>query len=245
MGCVYLARCKVNGKLYVGKTTRNFESYKHGYETAAVSDKPTTRTFIKALRKYGFDAFEWTILAEDDDNEWLCLMEQKWIKRLGTKVPNGYNHTDGGEGNIGWNPSDETRQKMREAGKRQFSVEGARERNSESTKRYFREHPEARERIGLQFRGKKRNPEAVGRMVKTITGRKRSEEDKRKISLGHIGIRHSEETKKKISEMAKKQVNRSKPPSAKGLKRSEETKRRMSEAQKQWNKWRDWESCAA
>jgi group I intron endonuclease len=149
MGCVYLARCKVNGKLYVVKKTYDFEYYLRRYEIIAASGEPTTRVFIKALRKYGFATFEWTILAEDDDNEWLCLMEQKWIKLLGTKVPNGYNHTDGGEGTLGIERSEETRQKMREANKRQFSIEGARERHSENTKRYFREHPEARERIGL------------------------------------------------------------------------------------------------
>ena len=33
-----------------------------------------------------------------------------WIAKLNTKVPNGYNLTDGGEGLV--NPSDETRAKM-------------------------------------------------------------------------------------------------------------------------------------
>lgn len=118
MGCVYLARCMVNGKPYVGKTTDDFEDYLRGYELSAVSDKPTTRLFIKALRKYGFAAFEWTILTEDDDNEFLCFMEQKWIERLGTKMPNGYNMTDGGDGGAafaGKTHSAETKKKIGKA----------------------------------------------------------------------------------------------------------------------------------
>ena len=99
MGCVYLARCKVNNKGYVGKTVKSLSKRKEIHQWDAYNGSPCI--FHKAIRKYGWDAFEWSILSEDDDEDWLFLMEQKWIKRLGTKLPNGYNMTDGGDGTPG------------------------------------------------------------------------------------------------------------------------------------------------
>jgi group I intron endonuclease len=264
MGCVYLARCKVNGKLYVGKTTYDFEFYKHGYEIVAASNKPTTRVFIKALRKYGFAAFEWSILAEDDDNEWLCLMEQKWIKRLGTKVPNGYNHTDGGEGNIGWNPSDETRSRMSKSAKGKVLTEDHRRRMSESHMGHVTSE-ETRKKISEAHIGMTHSEETKKKISEKRRGigRKHTEEAKRKISASKRGKPAGpllEETKRKISEALKGRVpsqatrdacieSNKRRTGTKTKPHTEETKRKIGaanrEALKKWNRWRDWESCCA
>lgn len=111
MGCIYLARCMVNGKGYVGKTTQLLEHRRDAHRRDA--EKQSQFIFHRAIRKYGWDAFEWSILTEDDDDEWLFLMEQKWIKRLGTKTPNGYNMNDGGEGGVC--PCEEVRERKRQA----------------------------------------------------------------------------------------------------------------------------------
>lgn len=103
-----MAWCEVSQKGYVGKTIGKLEYRKQSHFKAADGG---VWAFHCAIRKYGWDAFKWTILTEDDDDEFLCFMEQKWIKRIGTKSPNGYNLTDGGDGVV--NPSPDVRKRMR------------------------------------------------------------------------------------------------------------------------------------
>jgi len=263
MGVVYHAFCETNGKSYVGKTTYDFEFYKRGYKLAAVSDKPTTRIFIKALRKYGFNAFKWTVLVEDDDNEFLCFMEQRWIKRLGTKMPNGYNHTDGGEGNTGWNPSDETRSKMSESAKRKIITEAHRRKMSESQIGHETTE-ETRKKISEAHIGKTHSEETKKKIseVKKGIGHKQTQETKKKISESKKGIPAgplSEETKKKISEALKGRLpsqatrdacieSNKRRIGTKTKPHTEEAKKKIGaankEALKRWNRWRDWESCS-
>jgi hypothetical protein len=68
--------------------------------------------FHCAIRKYGIDVFKWEYLFRGTRNtteKLLSELEMVWISRLSTKVPNGYNLTDGGEGCIGLKHSKETR----------------------------------------------------------------------------------------------------------------------------------------
>lgn len=171
MGCVYVAWNVVNGMGYVGKTIYDLPWRKNGHEQDAYNGSPCY--FHRAIRKYGWDAFEWTILAEDDDDEWLLLMEQKWIKRLGTKVPNGYNMTDGGEGVSGHSPSKETREKIgkhfselwKDENYRNKMMEirndpGTVSRISSSLKKYMSD-PEVRKTMSLTQKEAQNRPEVV------------------------------------------------------------------------------------
>jgi hypothetical protein len=119
MGIIYLARNTVNGKGYVGKTVQTMEFRRACHQKDAIANRGYY--FHKALRKYGFDAFEWSVLYEDGDNDVLCIMETRMIRRLGTKIPNGYNMTDGGEGIVGM--PEESRLRQIESNKtREYSV---------------------------------------------------------------------------------------------------------------------------
>ena len=106
MGCVYIARNKVNGKGYVGKTSRTMK-YRIGvHKACAVRDSHTY--FHNALRKYGFDAFDWKVLFSDVDEDDLNPVEITAIRLLGTRTLNGYNLTDGGDGIVGYRRIDGT-----------------------------------------------------------------------------------------------------------------------------------------
>lgn len=97
MGYIYLRTNKVNGKKYVGQViTRRFKArqnrwnnLKHSYAGPAINN---------ARAKYGLDAFDFEILKECEDEE-LNYWEKYYIKELNTRVPYGYNMTDGGDGN--------------------------------------------------------------------------------------------------------------------------------------------------
>ena len=110
MGYIYLRTNKINGKQYVGQTTdlkvreNVWNNFSHHYAGKAID---------AARAKYGIDAFDFEILKECKDEE-LNQWEMYYIKELNTKVPNGYNMTDGGEGRNGSSVSEETKKKISE-----------------------------------------------------------------------------------------------------------------------------------
>ena len=67
MGLIYLARNKVNGKCYVGKTKRTLAARRRGHEGST----PGTSLLGCAIRKYGKAAFAWSVLLDDvpDDEQ--------------------------------------------------------------------------------------------------------------------------------------------------------------------------------
>ncbi len=106
---VYRATNKVNGKIYVGQTAYplNFRIHRHIRSKRGI--------FPNALRKYGKENFQFETVAWCDTKENLDFLEGFYIKFFNSKVPNGYNLTDGGDGKLGWKHSEETRKKLSEA----------------------------------------------------------------------------------------------------------------------------------
>jgi len=96
--CIYVATCNINQKQYVGYTQR-FRGRRKAHIKLSKVKKPKT-CFHRALRKYGPANWTWEILEKHDDPQFaLRILEPKWIKKLNTIVPNGYNMNEGGQGN--------------------------------------------------------------------------------------------------------------------------------------------------
>jgi group I intron endonuclease len=133
MAIVYQARNLVNGKCYVGVSI-NFHKRKIAHKTRAANNSPTH--FHNAIRKYGWDNFEWNILYEGEDAH---KKEMEYILSLDT-ITNGYNLTIGGEGTTGWKHTDEARRAISTAnigntntrGKRWKKTPTARENSSKA-----------------------------------------------------------------------------------------------------------------
>lgn len=102
---IYCATNKNNGMKYIGVTGQplNDRINEHLYEART----NTGKYFQRALNKYGFDMFQWEIVGETEVKGLAFEMEKRLIKELNTKRPNGYNLTDGGEGLIGLEITDE------------------------------------------------------------------------------------------------------------------------------------------
>jgi group I intron endonuclease len=100
-GVVYCYYNTLNGKRYVGQTTESrykLRHYKHKY-----MDGNRDSPFYRAIAKYGYDAFELSILEKDiETNDLLNEREIYWVSYFNTKVPNGYNMTEGGAGARGY-----------------------------------------------------------------------------------------------------------------------------------------------
>lgn len=172
---IYLITNLENKKQYVGITKfsiteRFYQHSKRGF------------LLTEAIKKYGEDNFFVELIEEVDTAKKAYEMEQFYIERYNTKVPYGYNLTDGGDGVFGWEMTEEHRQ--------------------ECSERIIQLHKE--KKVGMY--GKKHSPETIEKMKKAhkgkkyCLGRKLSEETKEKIREKHLGKKLSDETKKKISE---------------------------------------------
>ena len=98
-----------NGKVYIGitsqKLNRRFRDGKGYYNN---------KHFYNAIKKYGWDNFSHEVLFDNLTEEEAKLMEQFYIA-LYDSFKNGYNRTLGGEGLLGYTPTEETRIKLRNA----------------------------------------------------------------------------------------------------------------------------------
>lgn len=105
---VYRATNKLNNKSYIG-ITKDFQyrHYRHFLDTGNGSQLH----FHRALRKYGEDAFEWTILYRCSDEHSASIIEQQCVKFYDSYT-NGYNMTTGGQ--RGWKKvtAEETKRKL-------------------------------------------------------------------------------------------------------------------------------------
>lgn len=84
-----------NGKRYVGMTMA--DTHKRFWEHRYHAKRWTKLPIYDALRKYG-DTAEFTVLAIADNREYLEVIERNAIRIMETKLPQGYNLTDGGDG---------------------------------------------------------------------------------------------------------------------------------------------------
>ncbi len=189
MSCIYLVTNTINGKHYVGQT-QDMDRRKKGHKRDA--EKGSSLIFHRAIRKYGWDAFEWKALFVVEGralNRW----ERYYIKRLNTRSPNGYNLTDGGDGvvnpsvetrvkiarsHLGLRPTLESKAKNREAHLGRVPWNKGKPFSEECCAKMSRAHKgksislEQRKKIGLSLKGIRRTPETIARMRKAQKGNK-------------------------------------------------------------------------
>ena len=116
MGIIYCYTNLQNGKQYIGQTINPEQRKKQHYSSAFnPNDKDYDAVIHRAFRKYGYENFEYKILAESiEDINILNLLENYYIQTLNTKIPFGYNVIDGGA-NASTPKSDETKDQLMRA----------------------------------------------------------------------------------------------------------------------------------
>ena len=100
---IYLCTNRITGKVYVGQTCRSVRKRWREHVTSALAhSKYECRVLACAIRKYGADAFDVTVLQAVSTVEEANIAEVEWIDELNCRAPNGYNITPGGVGNRNW-----------------------------------------------------------------------------------------------------------------------------------------------
>lgn len=176
---VYKVTNLVNGKIYVGKDSKNKPSYYGGGVLIG-----------KAIKKYGKEAFRKETIEQCASQEEMNEKELYWIIKLNTLVPKGYNITLGGGGFKGKHTK--------------RTKEGLSKKLSEWWK-----DPEKRKMQSERLKGRKLSEEHKRKISEGGKGKHQtplSEEHKRKIGEAHKGRVFSKEHKRKLSE-AKKEEN--------------------------------------
>lgn len=123
---IYMIENRVNGKKYIGQTVLTFnERYNFsgvgaervfGYLKFREENQNTYKDklyhnnhLLNAMKKYGVENFEVSIIDTAESVEELNAKEIYWID-FHDAYTNGYNKSLGGGNNKGWTPSDETRE---------------------------------------------------------------------------------------------------------------------------------------
>lgn len=203
-GIVYKATNKINNKIYIGKTIQSLKRRKQIH--IAIAKKGNNYYFHRAIRKYGWDNFEWEILTETDSESKLNALEKFYIAAY-RKMTILYNMTDGGEGINGENNyffnkhfinekngmygkhhSEETRKKISESLKGNIPWNKGRPCTEEAKKKISKANKGKLSGEKHPLFGKPRSEEMKRKQSIAMRGRKLTEEHKRKISENHAHI---------------------------------------------------------
>ncbi|MCK9542526.1 MAG: GIY-YIG nuclease family protein [Novosphingobium sp.] len=115
-GIVYLVKNNINGKCYVGQTVHSLLHRK--LEHLSEAKRGAKYPFHFAINKYGKDNFEWSILYHSLSVEELNKKEIYFIEFYNSKIPHGYNFTNGGNNGKGWKHSENTKRMIGEKNKK-------------------------------------------------------------------------------------------------------------------------------
>ena len=212
VGYIYLITDTTNGMKYTGKHHYNIEGQLDpNYHGSGVIIKNIYKKRPETLK----EEYIKTCYSEEE----MCSDEQYYIKFFKTLWPNGYNLTEGGEGEI---PCEETRRKLSESIKEKFIYD----------EEYRRKISEAHKNISDDVRRKyseTRKKLYSSGMKHPMLGKQHSDESKKKMSESHKG-KPSHRKGKQLSEQIKKKIseaNKGKIPPNKGIPMSEEEKKKM------------------
>jgi group I intron endonuclease len=164
---IYLTKNLITGKGYVGyHFTNSLDDYYIG----------SGKYLHSSLKKYGRKNFINGIL-EFCDSQNIKQREKFWIKKLNTKVPNGYNLTEGGDGLIGYKHTEESKKKI---GDKSGWNKGLKNIYSDKTL----------QKMSNSHKGIR-------------SGKTHNDDTKIKMSISHKGKKLTEEHKDNISKFAK------------------------------------------
>lgn len=95
-GIIYKATCIITNKVYIGQTTTFLGNRKGLHKHKALYENDIKNHFHNAIRKYGWENFQWEIIDYAQTFKELNEKERYWIKYYNS-VEQGYNILEGGQ----------------------------------------------------------------------------------------------------------------------------------------------------
>lgn len=184
---IYSFRNKFNQKRYIGKSI-NIEN-RYNAHMGACFNRNEDGYFYRALRKYGVENFDFTVLIECPEEN-LNYWEKFYIRYYCSNNNDyGYNLTNGGDGTSGLKHSDEWKEKQAIIQKEVQLKYWA----SEEGKNKAKHHSDV-------MKGRKHTQEWKDKQSKRLKGHSCSEETREKLRKGNLGRKHTDITRKHMSE---------------------------------------------
>lgn len=182
---VYKVTCRENGKVYIGITKKTAELRWRAHCRAAQSGKNVGSLLHAAIMRLGETAFDIETLMTCETWEEACVTERELIKEFDS-FNNGYNATKGGEGTIGFKPSDRTRKLLSDIRRGRPKTEEHKAAIS-AAKKGVPVKPENVHKCGNAWRGKKQTEEMIEKRMQKIRGVPLSAEHREKIAASRRG----------------------------------------------------------
>ena len=102
MNLIYKITNLVNGKSYIGKTSKTLDQRFTEHKIEAFRSRAEKRPLYSAIRKYGIENFKIELIEDNLSDDLINEREIYWIKFYKTYY-NGYNATIGGDGKSFYN----------------------------------------------------------------------------------------------------------------------------------------------
>jgi group I intron endonuclease len=174
---IYSARNKINEKVYVGQTAYSLrERIRHHLYEA--TKRNTNLKFSGAIKRYGIAAFEFKVIGRAKNSVEADRLERFFIRVLKTQNDLfGYNVASGGKVSRGYKKTYKQKKHLfgNQYGKGNVCSKAQRIKTSKRIKRWWREHPEAKKRLGAYA-----HKRLLGNTI--WVGRKHSAATKKKLS---------------------------------------------------------------
>ena len=145
---IYVIVNRINGKTYIGYTSRKDPAMRWGVHLQDATH--INRPLYQAMRKYGVENFSFTpIYCSVEKEHTLNIMENYFIKEYHSHISEGrgYNLTWGGQSNVGWVPSDQTRVLWSRQRTGKTVSNETRQKRSRTQLNRFQQHPELQEHL--------------------------------------------------------------------------------------------------
>ena len=182
---IYLITCIVTGKKYVGQTHRGLAIRWASHVNESVMNRG--RLLAKAIHKYGSSSFTQKVLETCDNLDSANEAEIKWIAKLQTMSPFGYNLDAGG--NVR-NCNSETRQLLSVNARKQFAEMTPEQRND-----FARKGTNAARKVNV-LRTPEQCKEIARKTYAALTPEKLSERSKKSIAT--FNSRYTPEARSEI-----------------------------------------------
>jgi group I intron endonuclease len=184
MGCIYRLLNKINGKSYIGQTVHDNPKRRWNTHKNIYKQEKHQEYLYRAMRKHGFENFEFSILTICNTEE-LSELECKYIKEFDT-FGSGYNMTSGGEGRRDCKASEETKRKISLAGKGRVPTEETRKKLSLANMGH-KCTQETREKLRKASTGKKAKPEQIEKIKVALSRRIIKDSTREKLRNNMLG----------------------------------------------------------